>query len=95
MPILSNAPVTVDGKTYDRLAVNLAVSPVWKDDDLGPALAIRLTRYRKGDAGVIDRLDEGDLSIVHSAQVRNDPAIEAKVRELMSVVQDLVNLKGL
>jgi len=42
MPILSNKPVTVDGKTYDRIAVSLAISPVFFSDDLGPSVAVRL-----------------------------------------------------
>jgi hypothetical protein len=95
MPILSNNPVTVDGKTFDRLAVQLAISPVWHVDGLGPSLAVRLIRYRKNEDGEIERFQGGDLSITHSAMVRSDPEIEAKVRELMAIVQDLVNIRGL
>jgi hypothetical protein len=106
MPITSNNPVTVNGTTYERFAVSLAISPAWKENDLGPSLAMRLERYTKDAEGNVIKLQnppaaEGEQpvdyssSLVYSALAMSSPEIEQKVRELMDAVQDLINMKGL
>ena len=106
MPILSNKPVTIAGVTYERLGVSLVISPAWKENGLGPSVAIRFEYYTKDAQGNVLRLQnppvaEGEMSVdystslVYSALAMDDPSFEAKVRDLMVTVQDIVNMKGL
>lgn len=95
MPILSNKPVTVDGKVFDRLAVSVAISPVFKDNEVRPNVSIRLDRYRKDENGVVEKLDSDAQSIVYSGQVNNDEAFEGHIKSLMDNIQAIINTRGL
>lgn len=106
MPVMSNNPITIDGVTYDRFAVSLAISPAWQTDDLGPSLALRLDRYTKDVNGNVLKLDnppisedqdqiEYSASFVYSALAMSSPEVEQKVRELMDTIQGLIDMKGL
>jgi hypothetical protein len=95
MPILSNNPLTVDGKVFDRLAVYLAISPAFKEDDLGPSFVVNAVRYRKDEDGAIEQYPDDRVSLVYSTLAHDDSALEGKVRELMDAVQDILNQRGL
>ena len=105
MPILSNKPQTVDGVVYDRLAVNLSISPEWKKSDIGPNVAIRFTPYTKDTDGKIlvlentrdeeNNITDYSTSFVYASAVMNDSEVETTVRELMQAVEKLVALKGI
>jgi hypothetical protein len=95
MAILSNNPVTVDGKTYDRLAVSMAISPVFKPDDIGPSVAIRLERYRKDADGTVETLPGHSIAIQHTALIRTDVRIEQMVRDMLVEIQNIVTERGI
>jgi hypothetical protein len=95
MPLLSNNPITVDGKVFDRLAVYIAISPVFLADDLGPSMALRFVRYRKDEDGVIETCDEGGFSLNHTRLARQDEGLEQKVGEMISAIQDMIDERGL
>lgn len=95
MPIISNNPITVDGKTFDRFGVYLAVSPVFAKSDVGPSFCVRLVRYRKDENGNIEQHEGNDEAIAFSALTGSDESIEKIARDLMTVIQAMVNERGL
>lgn len=105
MPIYTNQPKTVNGVTYDRLGVNLSISPAWKEKDVGPNVAIRFTPYTKDAEGNVLQLEnirsedgsyvDYSSSFVYSGALMDDPDVEATVRELMYAVAKLISIKAL
>ena len=43
MAIVTPNPILDDDGNYDKLGINLAVSPMWRDDSIGCSVAMRLT----------------------------------------------------
>jgi len=95
MPILSNKPVTVDGKTYDRIAVSLAISPVFFSDDLGPSVAVRLEYYCKNDDGTVTKLPDHSRVLQHTSLAPSDVRLEEMVKNMLVEIQSIVDERGL
>jgi hypothetical protein len=56
MPIQSTNPIVVDGVEYPYYTVNLAISPLVKETEVGASVAMRLTPYRELEGGRADVL---------------------------------------
>ena len=56
MPIQSTNPIVVDGIEYPYYTVNLAISPLVKETEVGASVAMRLTPYRELEGGKPDVL---------------------------------------
>lgn len=95
MPIISNNPVTVDGKTFDRFGVYLTVGPSFSESDVGPFIGVRFVRYRKDENGNIEQHIGDEECISFNILTSSDAAIEQTARDIMSSIQTLVNIKGL
>jgi hypothetical protein len=95
MPILSKNPVTVDGKTYDRIAVSLAISPVFFSDDLGPSVAVRLEYYCKNEDGTVEKLPGHSVALNHTALAPSDVRLEQMVKDMLVQIQGIVDERGL
>lgn len=95
MALHTNQPVERDGKTYELLAANLALSPMWRSDDAGVSIAVRLTPYRLGDDGP-ERLDDDARAVVFgdATQVL-DPDLMAFLQAIEAAGQQFINAKGL
>ena len=97
MPITTNNPVTKDNVTYDKLMVNLAISPLVKSSDIGASVSLLLTKYNDDD-GVIKILNESDgieNKVFYDVFTSDDVyAIQAS-QDIMGILQTYINNKGL
>ena len=97
MPIISRNPVVQDDKTYDRLAVRVSISPVMKPADVGPSFAIEFSHYRKSEDGMIE-VPQNNVPVgfaYSSALPKADDDVERCVREIMALIAELADKKGI
>lgn len=93
----TNQPIVKDGNTYDKYAVNLALSPMWKSDGMGVSIAVRLTPYRIGDEGP-DHLDDEARAVVYgdaTVDAANDPVLAEFLRAIEAAGQAFIDAKGI
>lgn len=97
MALTTTQPIERDGKVYDRLAANLALSPMWREDGIGLSIAVRLTPYRVGESGP-EPLDDAARAVVYGdavAAAGNDPVVRELLLGLERVAQRFIDAKGL
>jgi hypothetical protein len=97
MAIYTNNPVNKDGKVYDKLAVNLALSPMQHSDGFGASIAVRLTPYLLGEEGPEKLEDEARAVVYGDATVdaASDPVLAQFLAALEAAGQAFINAKGL
>ena len=96
MPIQSTNPVTVDGVEYPYYTVNLAISPLIKDTEVGASVAMRLTPYRELEGGASDILQGHDRPVVYLDVFESeDAAAETAAYNILAVIQQFIVEKGL
>lgn len=97
MAIHTNQPIEKDGKVYDKLAVNLAMSPMAHSDGYGVSIAVRLTPYCLGENGP-EQLEEGVKAVVYgdaTQDAQSDPAVAQFLQALEAAGQAFIDAKGL
>lgn len=97
MALTTTQPVERDGKVFDRLAANLALSPMWQADGLGCSIAVRLTPYRVGEKGP-ERLDDAAQAVVYGDAVQaaaSDLDLARFLQALEAAAQAFIDAKGL
>lgn len=97
MAIYTNQPIQKDGKLYDKLAVNLAMSPMAHTDGYGVSIAVRLTPYCLGEQGP-EQLEEGVKAVVYgdaTQDAQSDPVVAEFLRALEAAGQAFIDAKGL
>lgn len=97
MPIISRNPITNNDKVFDRLSVQVAISPVMKSDDVGSSFAIQFKHYTKNSSGIIEYPEtEAPVGFAYSsALATTDTDIENCVQEIMSAIAKLAEIKGI
>lgn len=103
MPIVSTNPVVKDGKTYPYFMVNLAISPIIRNDVepeyIGGSVAMRLTPYLQNQDGSFESLPDDAKSIVYFDVFQEidggDIALGKVVSGIMGSIQEYINDKGL
>ena len=99
MPIQSTNPITVDGVEYPYYTVNLAISPLVKETEVGASVAMRLTPYRELPGGKPDVLQGHDRPVVYLDVFRTidegDMVLGQSVQQIMGAIQLYINGKGL
>lgn len=97
MAITTTNPVIKDGETYDKLAVNLALSPMQRTDGFGASIAVRLTPYRLGPDGPEQLPDEARAVVYGDATVdaASDPVLAEFLTALEAAGQAFITAKGL
>lgn len=99
MPILTAAPLAIEHPEipFDRLGVSLAISPIWKPDDVEAAVSITAVPYRVLPDGSIDKLESAAWGY-NCGQVfsdaENDPALADAAAALMTAIQTFLAAKG-
>lgn len=58
MPIQSTKPIIKDGVEYPYFLVNLAISPLVQETNIGASCAMRLTPYRVKEDGTFEILPD-------------------------------------
>lgn len=97
MAINTNNPITRDGRVYDKLAVNLALSPIPNENGYGLSIAVRLTPYFINENGV-ERLDDEVRAVVYgdaTQEAQSDPAVAQFLQALEAAGQSFIDAKGL
>lgn len=97
MALKTNQPIVKDGNTYDKLAANLALSPMWRPDGVGVSIAVRLTPYRDTGAEP-ERLDDAAQAVVYgdaTVDAQNDPDLAAFLAAIEAAGQAFIDAKGL
>jgi hypothetical protein len=97
MALTTTQPVNRDGKIYDKLAANLALSPLPHADGYGVSIAVRLTPYLVGADGP-ERLDDAAQAVVYgdaTFDAQSDPAVAAFLLALEQAAQAFIDAKGL
>lgn len=96
MPIQSVNPVTVDGVEYPYYTVNLSISPLVKDAEIGASVAMRLTPYRELEGGKTDVLQGYDRPVVYlDVFASEDMPAENAAYNILGVIQQFIIEKGL
>jgi len=96
MPIQSTSPIVVDGIEYPYYTVNLAISPLVKETEVGASVAMRLTPYRETPEGTIDTLKDHDRPVVYlDVFASEDLPAETAAYNILGIIQEFVTAKGL
>jgi hypothetical protein len=97
MELLASNPIEHEGKVYDRLAANLALSQILQPDGIRVSIAVRLTPYRVGPEG-IEALEDAVLPVVFGDALeaaQSDQALAQFLEALKDAAETYINLKGL
>jgi hypothetical protein len=100
--MIATNPITIDGKTYDRFSLNLAITGSYKADGLQDAsIAMRLVPTRLVPAtdeapASAETADSAAIGLLrgHVSEVA-DPAEQAAVAAIQTALQTLLISKGL
>jgi hypothetical protein len=96
MAITTNNPVTVDGVTYNKFTVNLAVSPLIKEDGIGASVSLLLTKYNDDNGIKLLETQEGRVpQIFYDVFTSGDADAIQATQEIMTSIQNYINKKGL
>ena len=96
MPIQSTNPIVVDGVEYPYYTVNLAISPLIKDAEIGASVAMRLTPYRELPGGKPDVLQGHDRAVVYlDVFASEDVFAETAAYNILGIIQQFILEKGL
>lgn len=96
MPIQSTNPIVVDGVEYPYYTVNLSISPLVKETEVGASVAMRLTPYRETEIGVLEVLQGHDRPVVYlDVFASDDAAAETAAYNILATIQQYVTEKGL
>jgi hypothetical protein len=95
-------PITIDGKTYDRYSLSLAITGAYKNDGSQDAsIAMRLVPTRLVPASdeapaSVETADSAAIGLLrgHLSEVA-DPAEQAAVAAIQTALQTLLISKGL
>jgi hypothetical protein len=96
MPIQSTNPIIVDGIEYPYYTVNLSISPLVKENEIGASVAMRLTPYRELEGGKPDILQGHDRPVVYlDVFASEDMPAENAAYQILGVIQQFIIEKGL
>jgi hypothetical protein len=88
-------PLQIDGKSYDRYSLNLAITGKYNGDGSRDAnVAMRLIPTRIDDGEVITA-DEAAIGIALGSLEGSDEATQQAVRAIQTALQQYIAAKGL
>jgi hypothetical protein len=93
--MIASAPSNIDGKTYDRYSLNLAITGKYNGDGSSDAnVAMRLIPTRIEDGEVITA-DEAAIGIALGSLTGADEATQQAVGAIQTALQTYITAKGL
>jgi hypothetical protein len=96
MPVQSTNPIIVDGVEYPYYTINLAISPLVKETEVGASVAMRLTPYRETETGVLEVLQNHDRPVVYlDVFASEDMPAENAAYNILGIIQQFIIEKGL
>lgn len=93
-----NNPIEHEGKTYDKVAIMLAISPVKKQSRYSAAVSMTLKPFRKDAFGNIEELQDHDKYIIIpdiDQVMASDGSLEISVVGILGAIQSYLNAKGI
>jgi hypothetical protein len=88
-------PITIDGQTYDRFSLNLAITGKYHADGATDAqVAMRLIPTRLAD-GAVETADAAALGISLGTLAGSDQATQQAVAAIQQALQTYIVSKGL
>ena len=88
-------PIIIDGKTYDRYSLNLAITGKYKPDQTSDAqIAMRLIPTRI-ENGQVETADAAALGISLGTLAGSDQATQQAVAAIQAALQTYLQAKGL
>ena len=99
--INSNAPITHEGKVYDKLFLNMAISQrhVGEEQRLTASVAVRLTPCRQDEETFeVEQLDDQAKAVVFAdafEAAEADADVAAALQAIITAVYQFVDAKGL
>jgi len=88
-------PITIDGKTFDRFSLNLAITGKYNGDGSTDAnVAMRLVPTSI-ENGVVETADEASIGIALGSLADADAATKQAVAAIQSALQAYLAAKGL
>lgn len=98
MAIYTQQPISDSEGNYDKYGINLAVSPMWKEDSVGISVAMRLTPYRYNAEGKIEKLDEEAKAVVYG-DATTEAAVDADlakcIQKISGALEEFIQAKGI
>ena len=104
MPITTANPITRDGKTYDKLAVSLAVSPGMTGNAMQARVVLSLQPYHEAEDGAMSvPMTDGapDRSVIRNvifgdayAAAASDPDLAQALNTILTAIGGYVAAKG-
>ena len=93
--MIATNPQTIDGKTYDRYSLNLAITGKYKADGTPDAsIAMRLIPTRIAD-GQVETLDAAAKGIYLGSLTGADAATQQAVASVQAALQAYLQAKGM
>ena len=91
----SNNPITIDGKTFDRFSLNLAITGKYNADGSKDAqIAMRLIPTRIAE-GAVETADANAIGISLGSLAGSDEATQAAVGAVEAALQAYIDAKGI
>jgi hypothetical protein len=88
-------PITIDGKTYDKFSLNLAITGKYQADGSSDAqVAMRLIPTRIAD-GAVETADAAAIGISLGTLTGSDQATQQAVAAIQAALQTYLQAKGL
>jgi hypothetical protein len=88
-------PIQIEGKTYDRYSLNLAITGKYKSDESTDAqIAMRLIPTRIAD-GAVETADSAAIGISLGTLAGSDQATQQAVAAIQAALQAYITAKGL
>lgn len=93
--MISNNPIQIDGKTFDRFNLNLAITGKYNGDgstDANVAMRLAPTRIENGE---VYTADEAAIGVALGSLAGSDEATQQAVGAIQQALQNYINAKGL
>jgi hypothetical protein len=88
-------PIEINGKSYDKFSLNLAITGKYNGDGSTDAnVAMRLVPTRI-EAGIVETADEAAIGIALGSLAGSDEATTQAVGAIQAALQAYINAKGL
>jgi hypothetical protein len=99
MVLSASTPIIKDGISYPHFTVNLAISPVISNSNVGATFALRLTPYRILESGEIELCPEETRAYAYAdvfqTIAQGDSNLDAIANGIMEKIQNFILAKGI
>jgi len=83
---------------YDKLAISLAVSPIFQANKIAAAVAMSCTPFRQLPDGTLEKLDSAMRTVAIADAFKdseNDPVLAECVNKIFGALQEYISAKGI